>query len=138
VGTAFGARNLMPFFVTGDGPVREARFKYKPDGRRDGAVHNLFVISDRVDGNGDARGCAIAQEDFWNQAHSDNLIFRIPTPTFGLGLVEQIPDWVIAANNAANADRKAALGISGRPHWTPIDTGTTNLNGNDGTIMRFG
>ena len=138
VATAFGGRNLIPFFVTGDGPVREARFKYRLDGTRDGGVHNLFVISDRVDGNGDARGCGIGQEDFSNQAHNNNLIFRIPTPTFGLGLVEQVSDQVIAANNTANADHKAALGISGRPHRIPIDTGTTNLNGNDGTITRFG
>src|SRR5271157_555056 len=138
VGTAFGARNVVPSFVTGAGPVREARFKYKPDGTRDGGVHNLFVISDRVDSNGDARGCEIGQENFVNQSRSDNLIFRIPTPTYGSGLIEQISDQVIAANNAANADHKAALGISGRPHRLRVASGTTNLNGNDGTITRFG
>ena len=138
VGTAFSARNSIPFFVNPDGPVREARFKYKSDGTRDGGVHNLFVISERVDGNGDARSCEIRQEDFLSQARHDNLIFRIPTPTFGSGLIEDIPDDVIAANNVANADRKAALGISGRPHRIRMDTGTTNLNGNDGTIARFG
>ena len=138
VGTAFGARNVVPFFVTDAGPVREARFKYKPDGTRDGGVHNLFVISNRVDGSGDARRCEIEQEDFLNQSRRNNLIFRIPTPTYGSGLIEQIPDEVIAANNGANADHKAALGISGRPHWLRVATGTTNLNGNDGTITRFG
>jgi CxxC motif-containing protein (DUF1111 family) len=101
-------------------------------------VHDLFVISERVDGNGDARKCEIRQEDFLSQAHHDNLIFRIPTPTFGSGLIEEIPDAAIAANNVANADHKAALGISGRPHRIRMDTGTTNLNGNDGTIARFG
>ncbi len=35
VATAFGARKTVPFFVRpGDGPVREARMKYKPDGKR--------------------------------------------------------------------------------------------------------
>src|SRR5207245_2442065 len=53
---------------------------------------------------------------------------RIPTPTFGSGLIEQIPDWAILANRNANALVKASLGISGHP----------NQNGNDGTIARFG
>jgi len=138
VGTAFGAHNSIPFFVTPDGPVREARFKYKPDRTRDGGVHDLFVISGRVDGNGNASGCKIAQENFWTQARNNNLIFRIPTPTFGAGLIEEIPDEVIAANSAVNADHKAALGIVGRPHRIRMDQGTTNPNGNDGTIARFG
>src|SRR5216117_2967303 len=47
---------------------------------------------------------------------------------FGAGLIEQIPDRVILANQASNAILKGALGISGR----------TNRNGNDGTIARFG
>jgi CxxC motif-containing protein (DUF1111 family) len=137
IATAFGARNVVPFFVTPDGPVREARFKYKPDGTRDGGVHALFVISGRIDSSGDASGCAIRQEDFAAQARAGNLIFRIPTPVFGAGLIEQIPDGVIAANQAANAPRKGTLGIRGRPHRVPLN-GTTNVNGNDGTIARFG
>ena len=137
VATDFGARNYVPFFVRPDGPVREARFKYKPDGTRDGGVHGLFVISGRVDPTGDASGCDIRQEDFLTQARNDNLIFRIPTPTFGAGLIEQIPDSVIVANYAAERNRKAALGIFGRPHRIRV-TGATNANGNDGTIARFG
>src|SRR5437899_1414467 len=39
VATAFGALNRVPSFITLDGPVREARFKYKPDGTRDGGDH---------------------------------------------------------------------------------------------------
>src|SRR4029077_20206222 len=35
VATAFGARNTVPTFIRPHGPVREARFKYKPDGSRD-------------------------------------------------------------------------------------------------------
>src|SRR5207247_7785707 len=57
-----------------------------------------------------------------------NLIFRIPTPVFGAGLIEQIPDAAILANQLANATAKSDLGIRGNP----------NRNGNDGTISRFG
>jgi len=32
--------------------------------------------------------------------------FRIPTPTFGSGLIEQIPDWAIVANRNANASSR--------------------------------
>jgi CxxC motif-containing protein (DUF1111 family) len=137
VATAFGARNTVPLFVKSDGPVREARFKYQPDGTRDGGVHALFVISGRKDDTGDARGCQIKQEDFLAQARSGNLVFRIPTPTFGLGLVEQIPDSAIVANQGVDGYRKAGLGVAGRPHRIRM-TGTTNLTGNDGTIARFG
>jgi CxxC motif-containing protein (DUF1111 family) len=56
------------------------------------------------------------------------VVFRIPTPTFGLGLVENTPDAVLQANLAANASAKAAVGIAGR----------LNMSGNDGTVTRFG
>jgi CxxC motif-containing protein (DUF1111 family) len=137
VATAFGARNIVPFFVTANGPVSEARFKYNADGTRDGGVHALFVISGRKDTREDARKCDIKQEDFQAQARNGNLIFRIPALLFGAGLIEQIPDSALVANQAADGNRKAALRISGRPHRIRM-TGTTNLNGNDGTIARFG
>jgi len=119
-----GANNTVPSFIQPDGPVREARFKFNSDGSRDGGVHALFVIS----GRSDAAGCSISQENFAGQVAQNNVIFRIPTPTFGLGLIEQIPESVILANQAANASDKSALGISGHP----------NRNGNDGTITKFG
>ena len=128
VATAGGARNTVPSFITIDGPVREARFKLNPDGSRDGGVHALYVISGRVDESGDATGCAIEQENFAAQLQRNNVIFRIPTPTFGAGLVEMVPDRAILANQAAGAAAKQALGILGR----------ANRNGNDGTITRFG
>ena len=123
--------NVVPPFITGDGPIREARFKYRPDGTRDGGVHNLFVIS----GGEGADGCDIKQEDFEAQLAQNNVIFRIPSPTFGAGLIEQIPDSAILANMSANASAKRSLGIRGRPHWI---SGHPNNNGNDGTIARFG
>jgi len=122
--TANGATNLIPPFIQTDGPVREARFVRNPDGTRDGGVHALFTIAGRAD----APGCALAQPDFDAQLALGNVIFRIPTPLFGAGLIEQIPDKVIRANQASNAILKGALGISGR----------TNHNGNDGTVARFG
>ena len=138
VATAFSANNDVPFFVKPYGPVREARFKYKDDGSRDGGVHALFVISGRVDESGDASICNIKQEDFRTQAKNDNLIFRIPTPVFGAGLIESIPDRAIYDNQAGAASQKAALGIVGKPNRIRLDQGTPNSNGNDGTIARFG
>src|SRR5881397_3228880 len=137
VATAFGARNSVPSFVTLNGPVREARFKRHADGTPDGGVHALFVISGRVDASGDASGCPIKQPNFERQLAAGNIIFRIPTPTFGAGLIEQIPDAAILANQSAGASVKAAFGIFGRPHRVRI-SGEPNNNGNDGTIARFG
>jgi len=138
VATAFGADNKVPFFIQSNGPVREARFKHNPDGSRDGGVHDLFVISGRIDNTGNANNCTITQEDFSTPSKNNNLIFRIPTPVFGGGLIEQIPDSVIVANQAAAARQKVNIGIAGRPHRIRMDNGTTNMNGNDGTIARFG
>jgi CxxC motif-containing protein (DUF1111 family) len=128
VATAFGAKNILPTFITANGPVREARFKFLANGQRDGGVHSLFVISGRVDAQGSAAGCTAVQEDFNTQFARGNVSLRIPTPTYGLGLVENIPDTTLTANLAANAQQKAQLGISG--HF--------NTNGNDGRITRFG
>ena len=58
----------------------------------------------------------------------NNVIFRIPTPVFGAGLIENIADETIRSNMTLNAGQKEALGISGH----------VNTNGNDGTITRFG
>jgi CxxC motif-containing protein (DUF1111 family) len=128
VATAFGAQNALPSFITLNGPVREARFKFNPDGSRDGGVHALFTIRGRVDSTGNASGCTSVQEDFATQVARNNVIFRIPTPTFGLGLMEMIPDQTLINNVNASPNTKAAFGISGR----------LNRNGNDGTISRFG
>jgi mono/diheme cytochrome c family protein len=122
--TKFGKGNVIPSFITPNGPIREARFQFNPDGSRDGGVHALFVIS----GHKDAGDCAIKQEDFQKQVSNNNIVFRIPTPVFGAGLIEQIQESTIVANLSASASTKASLGISGRP----------NRNGNDGTITRFG
>jgi CxxC motif-containing protein (DUF1111 family) len=125
--------NVMPSFITHEGPIREARFKFKSDGTRDGGVHALFVIT----GHPDAPGCNIQQESFEPQVRAGNVVFRIPTPVFGAGLIEQIPDNAIVANLAAQGTQKSALGIRGRANRINV-TGTANRNGNDGTVSRFG
>jgi CxxC motif-containing protein (DUF1111 family) len=135
--TKNGATNMVPSFITFDGPVREARFVRNPDGTPDGGVHDLYTIA----GRSDAPGCALKQPDFASAVATHNVIFRIPTPVFGAGLIEQIPDSVILANQAADASQKSALGIFGRPNIVLAGStvsGQPNKNGNDGTIARFG
>jgi CxxC motif-containing protein (DUF1111 family) len=122
--TDFGAHNVVPSFIQLSGPVRAARFVKNADGTPDGGVHALFVIS----GRGDAGNCSIAQPDFETAVAQNNIALRIPTPVFGLGLMEMIPDGEILANQSANATAKTALGI----------TGHANVSANDGTITRFG
>ncbi len=124
VATALGGTNTVPSFITANGPVREARFKFNPNGTPDGGVHGLFVLT----GRSDAPLCNSVQENFEAQVASHNVIFRIPTPTFGAGLIEAIPDAAIDANRTSFPVLKAIFGISGR----------ANHNGNDGTIARFG
>src|SRR5208282_1924497 len=125
-----GAQNTLPSFITPNGPVREARFPFflNPSGSLsstpDGGVHDLFVISGRSDGG----NCNIKQPNFAQNLALNNVIFRIPTPTFGAGLIENIPEETIYSNMQANAQQKQALGISGHP----------NRDGNDGMISRFG
>lgn len=119
-----GATNTVPSFITSNGPVREARFVKTSSGTPDGGVHDLYTIQ----GRSDASGCTLAQPDFATALSTNNVIFRIPTPLFGLGLVEATPDSVLQANLAATASARAALKIGG----------VFNTSGNDGTITRFG
>ncbi|HXY13472.1 MAG TPA: di-heme oxidoredictase family protein, partial [Terriglobales bacterium] len=133
-----GAKNSVPWFIVSNGPIREARFK-SSSGSADGEVHDLFVITGRAD----APGCNITQFDFLpagnpltGQGGNPNIIFRIPTPVFGAGLIEAIPDSAIIANMQANTSTKAQLGIHG--HANAHLSGNVNLIANDGTITRFG
>ncbi len=135
--TANGAANTVPSFITPKGPVREARFVRNADGTPDGGVHDLFTIA----GRSDASGCVLAQPDFEKQLARRNVIFRIPTPVFGAGLIEQIPDKAILANQGYDAPRKKELKIHGRPNIVLAGhaiSGQANNNGNDGTVARFG
>jgi CxxC motif-containing protein (DUF1111 family) len=137
-----GGTDKVPSFISSNGPVREARFVKNPDGTADGGVHALFTITGRAGANVSPPGpCILAQPDFATQLSNHNVIFRIPTPTFGAGLIEQIPDAAIAANQASNQSQKQSLGIKGKANFQLAGrtiTGMTNNNGNDGTIARFG
>ncbi|HUO13497.1 MAG TPA: di-heme oxidoredictase family protein [Verrucomicrobiae bacterium] len=122
--TLDGAANTVPSFITAAGPILEARFVKNSNGTADGGVHDLYTVTGRVD----ASGCTLAQPNFASELTSDNVIFRMPTPLFGLGLVEATPDLTLEANLTATASQRAALKISG----------VFNTSANDGTITRFG
>jgi CxxC motif-containing protein (DUF1111 family) len=123
-------QNTIPSFLTPDGPAREARFKFflnangSLSSTPDGGVHDLFVISGRAD----AGSCSIKQPDFNHNLALNNVIYRIPTPVFGAGLIENIAEETIEANMNSNGWAKNSLGISGH----------VNRDGNDGMITRFG
>ena len=131
VATKAGAVNEVPSLIQKDGPIREARFKFNPDGTADGGVHALFTIT----GRSDAPGCFLHQPDFRSAVAARNVVFRIPTPVFGAGLIEAIDDDTILANMKANNAAKQSLGIFGRVNST---SGRPNTSGNDGTVTRFG
>jgi CxxC motif-containing protein (DUF1111 family) len=124
--------NATPFFITQHGPTREARFPFffNADGsvntnNPNGGVEDLFTVSGRQDG-ATQKGCSIAQPSF-NAANAvNNIIFRIPTPVFGAGLIENLDDSTLLKNRLNNLNNN--FGIAG----------TFNRNGNDGTITRFG
>jgi CxxC motif-containing protein (DUF1111 family) len=124
IAVAKAANNVVPPFIRLNGPVREARFVRNPDGSPDGGVHALFVITGRPD----AGTCNIRQPNFAAELTRNNVVFRIPTPTFGLGLVENVTDGALENALARNGFQKRSLGVSGR----------FNRSGNDGTITRFG
>ncbi len=121
-----GATNTMPSFVTSTGPIVEARFPYVLNTTTpDGGVHQLFTISNRAD----APGCTtMAQPNFAEYQSAGDLTLRIPTPTYGEGLMELIQESAIIANMNSNLALKASLGITGHP----------NTSDDDGTITRFG
>jgi CxxC motif-containing protein (DUF1111 family) len=119
-----GDEQVVPSFIITDGPVRVARFIIKPDGSPDGSVHDIYTVAGRTD----APTCNLPQPDFAQELTRGNVVFRIPSPTFGAGLIESIPDATLVANLNSTADRRHALAIGGR----------FNRSANDGTISRFG
>jgi CxxC motif-containing protein (DUF1111 family) len=129
--TAHGATNTVPSFVQNrpNGPVLEARFPFvaAPAGTTaralDGSVQQLYTIKGRNDA---PVPCTITQPDFATAVANNNVIFRIPTPTFGMGFIETVPDSTLVANLKA---------VSGNPFGI---AGHLNSNGNDQTVTRFG
>lgn len=130
--SAEGATNTIPSFVLINGPVLEARFKFIPDANGvpqtnnpDGSVHPLYTIAGRSDA-GTCTSSVISQPNFTAAINNNNIAFRIPSPTFGGGLIENIDDSTLLAYRASLSGN--TLGIT--PNF--------NRNGNDGTISRFG
>ena len=122
-------KDTTPYFITANGPTREARFPFffnsngTPNyNSPNGGVEDLFTVS----GRSDAGTCSLSQPSFNTAAAYNNIIFRIPTPTFGAGLIENLDDSTLLANNNANLNNYFGIG------------GTLNHNGNDGTVTRFG
>jgi len=128
-GIASGSTNTVPSFLTANGPTREARFPFffnssggVNTSAPNGGVEDLFTVA----GRSDAGSCNAQQPSFVQAQQANNIIFRIPTPVFGAGLLENLDDSTLLNNQATQANN--GLGISG----------TFNHNGNDGTIARFG
>lgn len=94
-----------------------------------GAVAELFVIAGRSDV---PTTCTITQVDFQTQENNNNLVFRIPIPTFGDGFVENVPEPALQSNANSSKTAASSLGI------TDIQFGNFNLSGNDQGITRFG
>jgi CxxC motif-containing protein (DUF1111 family) len=178
VAHAEGATNGADIpFLRSNGPTIEVRFKWLMDtaghflidparpGRdkrvADGGVHALFTIAGRKDAD---PNCRLVQPPFKQAFDQDNVTLRIPTPLFGLGLIEAIDESIINRNAAQTvfAAAKARQAGSARAADFDLDDlefkgmvqtadlfrmlgihgrpgrGRENHSGNDGTITRFG
>ena len=125
--------NTTPTFITANGPTREARFPFffNPNGSvntnaPNGGVEDLFTITGRSDAGTCTSATNLPQPSFAAAISANNIIYRIPTPTFGSGLMENLDDSTLLINQAKNLNNNFGIG------------GTFNHNGNDGTISRFG
>ncbi len=125
--------NTMPSFITATGPTREARFPFYFNSNGsvntnspNGGVETLFTVTGRSDAGTCTSATALPQPSFATAVAENNVIFRIPTPLFGAGMIENLDDSTLLNNQVVNNNNN--LGISG----------AFNHNGNDGTISRFG
>ena len=128
-GNGTAPNDTTPYFITANGPTREARFPFffNANGtvnfnNPNGGVEDLFTVS----GRSDAGGCTLPQPSFNAAGQANDIIFRIPTPTFGAGLIENLDDSTLLKNANNNLNNNFGIG------------GGFNHNGNDGTISRFG
>src|SRR5205807_44116 len=100
--------------------VREARFPFfldqfgNPDPNNpNGGVEDLYTIVGRVDtptSCTSATGTGIPQPGFASFQSLNDIIFRIPTPTFGTGLMENIDDATLLSNLHAQANNNVGVG----------------------------
>jgi CxxC motif-containing protein (DUF1111 family) len=125
--------NTTPSFITANGPAREVRFPFffNSNGRvntnaPNGGVEDLFTVTGRSDAGTCNSATTLPQPGFAAAQAANDVIFRIPTPTFGAGLIENIDDSTLLTNQGNNLNNN--FGIAG----------SFNHNGNDGTISRFG
>jgi len=125
--------NTIPYFITANGPTREARFPFffnshggANTSNPNGGVEDLFTVTGRSDAGACNSSTVLPQPSFNAAEEANNIIFRIPTPTFGAGLIENLDDSTLLTNQANNLNNN--FGVAG----------TFNHNGNDGTISRFG
>jgi CxxC motif-containing protein (DUF1111 family) len=125
--------NTTPSFITATGPTREARFPFFFNANGtvntnapNGGVEDLFTVTGRSDAGTCTSATNLPQPSFAAAQSANNIIFRIPTPTFGAGLVENLDDSTLLINQEKNLNNN--FGIAG----------SFNHNGNDGTISRFG
>jgi CxxC motif-containing protein (DUF1111 family) len=125
--------NTVPSFITANGPTREARFPFffNSNGsvntsEPNGGVEDLYTVTGRSDAGTCNNSNTLPQPSFATAVSENDVIFRIPTPVFGAGLIENLDDSTLLNNQLNNLNNN--LGISG----------TFNHNGNDGTISRFG
>ncbi len=125
--------NTTPSFITANGPAREARFPFFFNSNGtvntnapNGGVEDLFTVTGRSDAGACNSATALPQPSFAAAQSANNIIFRIPTPTFGTGLMENLDDSTLLINQGRNLNNN--FGIAG----------SFNHNGNDGTISRFG
>jgi len=125
--------NTVPSFITATGPTLEARFPFFFNSNGtvntnapNGGVEDLYTVTGRSDAGTCNSATTLPQPSFATAVSENNVIFRIPTPTFGAGLIENLDDSTLLNNQLKNLNNN--LGISG----------TFNHNGNDGTISRFG
>ncbi len=128
-GSSVAPNDATPYFITATGPTREARFPFffnsngsANTSNPNGGVETIFTVS----GRSDAGSCSLSQPSFAAAKAANNIIFRIPTPVFGSGLIENLDDSTLLTNQKTNLNNR--FGVSG----------AFNHNGNDGTISRFG
>jgi CxxC motif-containing protein (DUF1111 family) len=125
--------NTIPSFITTNGPTLEARFPFffnnngtVNTSEPNGGVEDLYTVTGRSDAGACNSATNLPQPSFATAVEENNVIFRIPTPVFGSGLIENLDDSTLLNNQLNNLNNN--FGVAG----------TFNHNGNDGTISRFG
>jgi CxxC motif-containing protein (DUF1111 family) len=125
--------NTVPSFITANGPTLEARFPFFFNSNGtvntsapNGGVEDLYTVTGRSDAGACNNSTNLPQPSFSTAVEENDVIFRIPTPVFGAGLIENLDDSTLLNNQVKNLNND--FGIAG----------TFNHNGNDGTISRFG